>query len=88
MNMYPNAVYSAGMPQSQTQPLQVTVVEPYLYAAVRSLIGSRAVIDTPRGTVNGFIADAKPDHIVVKEYNSIFFIRLCEVIWIMPEGAK
>lgn len=73
--------------QSQ-QPMQVTVVEPYVYAAVRSLIGKRVVMDTTRGPVNGIVMDAKPDHVVIQERDSTFFVRICEVVWIMPENFK
>jgi len=81
-SMNPNAMVT------NVQPVQVMVVEPYVYEAVTSLVGRRAVIDTARGTISGMIVDAKPDHVVVQEYDSTFFIRLCEVIWIMPDKAK
>nr|WP_235848480.1 DUF2642 domain-containing protein [Litchfieldia alkalitelluris] len=44
------------------------------------------VIDTSRGPVNGIAADAKPDHVVVQEHDSTFFVRTCEIIWVMPES--
>ncbi|WP_240479760.1 DUF2642 domain-containing protein [Paenibacillus wynnii] len=75
------------MPNMQ-QPIQVVVIEPYVYAAVRSLIGKRAVLDTVRGSVSGMVVDAKPDHVVIKERDSTFFVRLCEVVWIMPDTGK
>ncbi|WP_273832239.1 YuzF family protein [Guptibacillus sedimenti] len=78
-----------GMMYSQMSPnvpMQVVVVEPYVYAALRSLIGNRVVIDTSRGPVNGTVIDAKPDHVVVKEHDSTFFVRISEIIWIMPES--
>jgi Protein of unknown function (DUF2642) len=71
---------------SPNVPMQVVVVEPYVYAALRSLIGNRVVIDTSRGPVNGTVIDAKPDHVVVKDHDSTFFVRICEIIWIMPES--
>lgn len=82
--MYPNGMmHSQGSPNL---PMQVVLVEPYLYETLRSLIGKRVVIDTSRGPVNGTITDAKPDHVVVQEYNSTFFVRICEIIWVMPES--
>lgn len=81
--MYPNGMNSKGLPNG---PMQVVVVEPYLYAAVRSLIGKRVVIDTSRGPVNGTVVDAMPDHVVIQEHDSTFFVRICEIIWIMPES--
>jgi hypothetical protein len=74
--------------QQPQQPIQVVVIEPYVYAAVRSLIGKRAVLDTVRGSVSGIVVDAKPDHVVIQERDSTFFVRLCEVVWIMPDTGK
>ncbi|WP_245237676.1 YuzF family protein [Paenibacillus ihuae] len=73
---------------NMNQPIQVVVVEPYVYAAVSSLIGKRVVLDTVRGSVSGMVVDAKPDHVVIQERDSTFFVRLCEVVWIMPETGK
>ncbi|OZM56805.1 hypothetical protein CIB95_10385 [Lottiidibacillus patelloidae] len=67
-------------------PMQFVLVEPFVYEALRSLIGKRVVIDTSRGPVSGNIADAKPDHVVIKEYDSTFLVRTSEIIWIMPEN--
>ncbi|WP_066160245.1 YuzF family protein [Halalkalibacter krulwichiae] len=85
-NMYPNGMmYSQRSPNG---PMQVVLVEPYVYATLRSLIGKRVVIDTSRGPVNGTVADAKPDHVVVQEYDSTFFVRISEIVWIMPESKN
>ena len=84
-NMYPHVLNSQGLSNG---PTQVVVVEPYVYAALRSLIGRRVVIDTSRGPVNGIVADAKPDHVVIQEHDSTFFVRISEIIWIMPESWK
>lgn len=67
------------------QPKQVIVIEPFVLATVSSLVGKRAVIETTRGNVSGMVMDAKPDHVVLQERDSTFFVRLCEVVWIMPE---
>lgn len=96
-NMVPSSVtpqMTMGMNQqmhsapTMNQPIQVVVFEPYVYAAVLSLIGKRAVLDTVRGSVSGMVVDAKPDHVVIQERDSAFFVRLCEVVWIMPETGK
>lgn len=82
--MYPNA--SMNYQGAPKEPMQVVFVEPYLYATLHNLIGKRVVIDTSRGPVNGTIMDAKPDHVVVQEYNSTFYVRICEIVWFMPES--
>ena len=81
--MMNNGMYPQG---KQSGPMNVVVVEPYVYSALQSLIGKRVVIDTTRGSVNGIVRDAKPDHVVIQERDSTFFVRICEIVWIMPES--
>ena len=83
-----NPMYANSMNQQMAHngPMQVMVIEPFVYEALRSLIGKRAVIDTQRGSVSGMVVDAKPDHVVMQEHNSKFFVRLNEIVWIMPES--
>ncbi|MEW9109601.1 DUF2642 domain-containing protein [Cytobacillus gottheilii] len=83
-NPYTQMFYPRQM-ETTMQPKQVIVVEPYVYAAVSSLVGKRAVVETSRGSVSGTVLDAKLDHIAIQEAESTFFIRLCEIVWIMPE---
>lgn len=82
--MYRNGMYPQG--GAGVGPKQVEVVEPYVYSALHGLIGKRVVIDITRGSVSGVVADAKPDHVVIKEYDSTFFVRVQEIVWIMPES--
>ena len=81
--MMHNRMYSQG---PQSGPMNVVVVEPYVYSNFHNLIGKRVVIDTTRGSVSGMVMDAKPDHVVVKEHDSVFFVRIREIVWIMPES--
>ncbi|KAB2952916.1 DUF2642 domain-containing protein [Heliorestis acidaminivorans] len=66
------------------RPMQVVVVEPYVYRALHSFMSKRILVETSRGTVNGIVVDIKPDHVVVQDRDSTFFVRLREVIWVMP----
>jgi Protein of unknown function (DUF2642) len=84
--MYSLYPYRNNPQAASNGPMQVVVVEPYVYASLKSLIGKRVVIDTSRGSVNGTLVDAKPDHAVVREHDSTFFVRICEIVWIMPES--
>ncbi|MDL4840197.1 YuzF family protein [Aquibacillus rhizosphaerae] len=68
-----------------TQTLPVMVVEPYVYKAASSLIGKFVVVETTRGSISGTLIDAKPDHILLQQRESSFFVRLCEIVWIMPD---
>ncbi|CQR47164.1 hypothetical protein BN1058_01455 [Paraliobacillus sp. PM-2] len=81
-------MFSPNQPNTPDQLKQVMVVEPFVFAAASSLVGKYAVIETTRGSVSGMVRDAKPDHIVIQERDSTFFVRLCEVIWIMPDTTN
>ena len=81
--MYPYRVSPQITPNG---PMQVIAMEPFVYEALRSLIGKRAVLDTTRGSVSGMVVDAKLDHVVIQEHDSTFFVRLREIVWIMPES--
>lgn len=67
------------------QPEQVVVVEPFVYSATCTLVGKPVVLETSRGRLTGLVMDVKPDHLVIQERDSTFFVRLCEVVWIMPD---
>ncbi|RZT21635.1 YuzF family protein [Fictibacillus sp. BK138] len=84
--MNPMYAYRLNPQVPQNGPMQVIVIEPFVYEALRGLIGKRAVLDTTRGSVSGMVVDAKPDHVVIQEHDSTFYVRLCEIVWIMPES--
>jgi hypothetical protein len=84
--MNPMYAYRVNSPITQNGPMQVIVIEPFVYEALRSLIGKRAVLDTTRGSVSGIVVDARLDHVVIQEHDSTFYVRLREIVWIMPES--
>lgn len=83
--MDPMYAYRVNPQITQNGPMQVIAIEPFVYEALRSLKGKRAVLDTTRGSVSGMVVDAKPD-VVIQEYDSTFFVRIREIVWIMPES--
>ncbi|WHY34204.1 YuzF family protein [Cytobacillus firmus] len=84
--MDPMFAYRVNPQTTQNGPMQVIAIEPFVYEALRSLKGKRAVLDTTRGSVSGMVVDAKPDYVVIQEYDSTFFVRIREIVWIMPES--
>ena len=88
-NMYNNNMYAYrnmnGGQMNANGPTQIVVVEPYVYAALQNLIGKNAVLDTVRGSVGGTVIDVKPDHVVIQDRDSTFFVRLCQIVWMMPD---
>lgn len=70
------------------QPIQyTTLIDPFVIDALRKIIGQSVVIETVRGNLQGRLADVKPDHIVVKTYDSDteFYVRLQQIVYIMPD---
>ena len=68
-------------------PMQVSCVDPYVVAALMTLIGKKLVVETVRGSLHAKLMDVKPDHIVVGEMygDSKFIIRIAEIVHIMPD---
>lgn len=65
-------------------PQMVSLVDPYVYQTLQSVMGRNVVIETPRGSVRGQLADVKPDHVVIQMHGSSFFVRIQQIIWVMP----
>ncbi|MED3725978.1 YuzF family protein [Priestia filamentosa] len=66
-------------------PQLITLVDPYVYEALQSLDEKDVVIETARGTVRGKVKKVKPDHVVIEEKGKDFYVRICQIIWIMPD---
>ncbi|WP_422661361.1 YuzF family protein [Paenibacillus sp. EC2-1] len=68
-----------------TQPLVVYPVDPCVVETLQSVMGKRVVIETTRGSVEGCVAGVKPDHVIIETRGRKFFVRIAEIVWIMPE---
>lgn len=62
----------------------VCKVNPYLFQTLCTLIGHKVVIETVRDKYVGKLIDVKPDHIVLESMHAVFFIRIEEIVSIMP----
>jgi hypothetical protein len=71
--------------EDERAPKMISVVDPYVYETLQKIIGKRLVIETVRGNVTGNLKDVKPDHVVMKEKDSTFFVRIQQIVWIMPD---
>lgn len=65
---------------------RTTIVEPDVMKTLKSVKGKRMVVETVRGSVEGILEDVKVDHIVIKSVcsKSRFFIRIQEIVYVMP----
>ncbi|KEZ47830.1 MULTISPECIES: YuzF family protein [Metabacillus] len=72
--------------QNQSQvPQMITIVDPYVFQTLQSVIGKTLVIQTVRDSTRGVLKDVKPDHIVLQAGDSTFFIRIQQIVTIMPD---
>ncbi len=62
----------------------VSLCDPFVVHTLQSMIGNRVVVQTTKGSVRGKVADVKPDHAVIQTGEASFFIRIQEIVWIMP----
>lgn len=67
------------------EPIQYMLVEPFVFQTLMSIKNSTVVVETSRGSIRGTLKDVKPDHIVLYEGDSNFFVRTAEIIWVMPD---
>ncbi|WP_217586586.1 YuzF family protein [Lentibacillus saliphilus] len=60
--------------------------DPYVYQTLQSVTGSTLVVQTTQGTVTGNLTTVMPDHIVIESGGSPFFIRIQQIVWVIPRG--
>lgn len=66
------------------QPQASTIVEPYMYQTLLSLIHYSVVLETNRGTMRGILTHVSPDHITIDVSGHCYFVRLQQINWVMP----
>ena len=80
--------YGYGMkPNNSFSPIQMmSLVDPYVVESLKGIIGTRVIVDTVRGVVQGKLIDVKPDHIVIKEFeqDEPAFVRIQQIVFVMP----
>jgi hypothetical protein len=71
---------------SQLTPSFVSNIDPYVYQTLQGVVGGVVVVQTTKGTVTGKLTTVMPDHIVVESGGSPFFIRIQQIVWVIPKG--
>ncbi|WP_407272098.1 YuzF family protein [Radiobacillus sp. PE A8.2] len=70
------------------EPMQTqyyTMVDPYVINTLQSVLGKMLLIETTKDSIRGKLMDVKPDHIVLLAGDSTFFIRIQQIVTIMPD---
>ncbi|PYZ93839.1 hypothetical protein CR194_11915 [Salipaludibacillus keqinensis] len=62
----------------------VAQYDPFVVQTLQSIQGSKVVVQTTEGSIRGEVADVKPDHVVIQSEGSSFFIRIQQIVWVMP----
>ncbi len=78
-----NVYYGYDMQRNVNTQYQ-TLVDPFVIETLQTVIGKHLVVETTRDSVRGVLKDVKPDHIMLMAGNTPFFIRIQQIVTIMP----
>nr|WP_259391889.1 YuzF family protein [Paenibacillus thiaminolyticus] len=72
-------------PYMHHKPIVVYPVDPCVVEALMCQIGNVVILETTRGRIDGCVLDVKQDHVLLEQRKKKFFVRIAEIVWIMPE---
>ncbi|MEI7024769.1 YuzF family protein [Paenibacillus sp. y28] len=67
-----------------TTPQATFSYDPYVVQTLQTVTGKSLVVETARGSLRGTLQEVKPDHIVLKSDDKLFYVRIAQIIWVMP----
>lgn len=79
--------YGYDLPRVQVNNLNTqyrTMVDPFVVQTLQTVIGKELIVETTKDTIRGILKDVKPDHIMLMAGDSPFFIRIQQIVSIMP----
>ncbi|OAB38190.1 hypothetical protein PMSM_03090 [Paenibacillus macquariensis subsp. macquariensis] len=65
--------------------ITVHPVDPYVVEALKCHLGKNIMLETTRGAITGCVTEVKPDHVVLDARGRKCLVRICEIVWMMPE---
>ncbi|MDZ5472766.1 YuzF family protein [Bacillus sp. 31A1R] len=69
---------------NSVSPTLFSLIDPYVYQTLLTIVGREVTVQTVRGTVRGNLKTVMPDHVVVESAGTPFFIRTQQIIWVFP----
>ncbi|MGI8314684.1 YuzF family protein [Halobacillus mangrovi] len=72
----------------QQQPMNIqytTIIDPFVVNTLKTVVGKTLIVETTKDTVRGVLADVQPDHIVLNVGDTTFFVRIQQIVTIMPD---
>lgn len=70
------------MSEQQSQIEIVSIVDSYLYQRLLSFRNMNVVINTTKNPLQGLLNSVSPDHVVIEVSNTLFYVRIQEIVWI------
>ncbi|AUJ25345.1 hypothetical protein CAI16_18130 [Virgibacillus dokdonensis] len=67
-------------------PSFTSAFDPYVYQTLQSITGATLIVQTTQGTVTGSLKTVMPDHIVLESGGSSFYIRIQQIVWVIPKS--
>lgn len=61
-----------------------TLVDPFVIQTLQKVIGKELVVETTKDTIRGVLKEVKPDHVMLMAGNSAFFVRIQQIVTVMP----
>ena len=83
--MLNNQMYPMQQQMQMPQAIMVYPIDPYVVETLMSVKGKHVLLESTRGGISGCVMDVKPDHVVLDNRGRKSFVRICEIVWIMPE---
>ncbi|KZE55593.1 hypothetical protein AV540_05970 [Brevibacillus parabrevis] len=74
-------------PQSQpglNTPSMTSLIDPFVYQTLLGVVQRDVVIQTTQGNLRGNVVNVLPDHVVLRVGGSTFFVRIQQIVWVMP----
>jgi len=65
-------------------PLYTTSIDPFVVVRLQTVIGQNLIVETTRDSIRGQLSEVQPDHIVLKAGDSPIFVRIQQIVSIMP----
>lgn len=62
-----------------------TSVDPFVINRLHAVTGKVLLVQTTRDTLRGKLVEVQPDHIVLSIGDATFFIRIQQIVSIMPD---
>ncbi|WP_236560908.1 DUF2642 domain-containing protein [Pontibacillus sp. HMF3514] len=80
-------MYYRQQPQNDNQwmnPQYTTVIDPFVVVRLQLLRGKNLIVETTKDTIRGELVEIQPDHAVLQIGDSLFFVRIQQIVSFMP----